>query len=58
MPRKTRSAWSGKAAQIDVHKAMYGMSADEFKFSDELCPVCGNRLDMFGWCGHGNIGGD
>jgi hypothetical protein len=53
-----RSAWTGEAAAIDVHKELYGMSADEFEFLDEACPVCGNRLDQFGWCGHGNIGGD
>ena len=55
---RSGSAWTGEAAKIDVHKAMYGMSADELVFTDELCWICGNRLDQFGWCGHGNIGGD
>jgi hypothetical protein len=52
------SVWAAEAKEIDVHKAIFGMSADEFKYLDEDCPTCGNRLDQLGWCGHGNIGGD
>lgn len=44
--------------EIDDHVRLYGMKADEFEYSDEVCPICDNRIDSLGWCGHGNIGGD
>ena len=44
--------------ELDDHVKYYGMRADEFEYLDELCPICDNRLDKLGWCGHGNIGGD
>ncbi len=43
---------------VDAHLARFGKRAADVKFLDELCPVCDNRQDEFGWCGHGNIGGD
>ncbi len=58
IPNQSRSVWLAEAIEIDVHKTLYGMSADQFEFLEEDCPICGNRLDQFGWCGHGNIGGD
>jgi len=44
--------------ELDDHVRRYGMRADEFKYLDETCPICDNRIDEFLWCGHGNIGGD
>jgi hypothetical protein len=43
--------------ELDDHVRLYGMRADEFKYLRETCPVCENRIDELGWCGHGNIGG-
>jgi hypothetical protein len=43
---------------LDDHVRLYGMRADEFEYTKELCPTCDNRIDGRGWCGHGNIGGD
>lgn len=51
------SQWTGELAEIDVHRKLYGKSADVFKYLDESCPVCGNRIDELGLCGHGNAGG-
>ncbi len=44
--------------ELDDHIKLYGMRADEFSYTNEICPTCDNRIDAFGWCGHGNIGGD
>jgi DNA-binding HxlR family transcriptional regulator len=44
--------------ELDVHVKMYGVTAEEFEYTDETCPTCDNRIDSMGWCGHGNIGGD
>jgi hypothetical protein len=44
--------------ELDDHVRLYGMRADEFQYSNEICPTCDNRIDSLGWCGHGNIGGD
>jgi hypothetical protein len=43
--------------ELDDHVKLYGMRAEEFRFTDELCSICNNRIDELGWCGHGNIGG-
>ena len=45
-------------ADLDDHIRLYGMRADEFRYTNETCPTCDNRIDELGWCGHGNIGGD
>ena len=58
MISQSDSVWLAEAAEIDVHKELFGKSADEFKYLDEDCPICNNRLDELGWCGHGNVGGD
>ena len=39
------------------HVRLYGKTADEFKYLDQICPICGGRIDEMGWCGCGNIGG-
>ncbi len=44
--------------ELDDHVRLYGMRADEFRYTDEICPTCNNRIDELGLCGHGNIGGD
>jgi hypothetical protein len=44
--------------ELDDHLRMYGKTAYEFRYLDETCPTCNNRLDELGWCGHGNVGGD
>ena len=44
--------------ELDDHVRLYGMRADEFRYSDEDCPICNNRIDSLALCGHGNIGGD
>lgn len=44
--------------ELDDHVRIFGMRADEFTYTDELCPTCENRIDSLGLCGHGNIGGD
>ncbi len=44
--------------ELDDHVRLFGMRADEFQYSKEICPTCDNRIDSLGWCGHGNIGGD
>jgi hypothetical protein len=44
--------------ELDDHVRLYGMRANEFEYSDETCPICNNRIDALGLCGHGNIGGD
>jgi hypothetical protein len=43
---------------LDDHVRLYGMKADEFEYTSDLCPICGNRIDSLALCGHGNIGGD
>lgn len=43
--------------ELDDHVRLYGMRADEFKYLSETCPICDNRIDELGLCGHGNIGG-
>jgi hypothetical protein len=43
--------------ELDDHVKLFGMRATEFEYTDEICPICNNRIDEFGWCGHGNIGG-
>jgi hypothetical protein len=45
-------------SDLDDHIRLYGMRADEFRYTNETCPTCDNRIDELGWCGHGNIGGD
>jgi hypothetical protein len=55
---RTKSAWSAEAAEIDIHRDLFGKSADEFVYLEEDCPMCDNRLDELGWCGHGSMGGD
>ena len=42
---------------LDDHVRLYGVRADDFEYTNELCPICDNRIDILGWCGHGNIGG-
>jgi hypothetical protein len=39
------------------HVRLYGKTADQFKYLDQICPICGGRIDEMGWCGCGNIGG-
>jgi hypothetical protein len=39
------------------HVKLYGKTADQFKYLDQICPICGGRIDEMGWCGCGNIGG-
>jgi hypothetical protein len=51
--------WSMSMEDLaDAHLARFGKRAADIKFLDEPCPVCDNRRDEFGWCGHGTIGGD
>jgi len=44
--------------ELDDHVKLYGVRADEFRYTNELCPICNNRIDGLGWRGHDNIGGD
>jgi hypothetical protein len=43
---------------LDDHVRLFGMRAEEFRYTDETCPICNSRIDELGLCGHGNIGGD
>jgi hypothetical protein len=60
--KQSRNPLSGDFASeleaSDDHFKLYGMRAEDFKYLDETCPTCENRIDQLGWCGHGNMGGD
>jgi hypothetical protein len=43
---------------LDDHVRLYGMRADEFEYTKEICPTCENRIGELGLCGHWIIGGD
>ena len=55
--RRPSDASDSYPKELDDHVRLYGVRADEFEYTDELCPICDNRIDGLGWCGHGNIGG-
>jgi hypothetical protein len=39
------------------HVRLYGKTADQFTYLDQVCPICGGRIDEMGWCGCGTTGG-
>jgi hypothetical protein len=41
----------------EEHVNRFGKPADQFRYLDQTCPICGGRIDELGWCGCGNIGG-
>ncbi len=42
------------AEDADPHVRMYGKKFYEVKYLDARCPVCGNRIDEFGYCSCGS----
>lgn len=51
-------AWSvGEPPGGEEHIQRFGKTAEEFRYLDHTCPVCGGRIDEMGWCGCGTIGG-
>ncbi len=47
----------GESPGGEEHIKRFGKTADEFRYLDQTCPVCGNRIDEMGWCSCGTIGG-
>lgn len=51
-------AWNvGEPPGGEEHIRRFGKTAQEFKYLDKTCPICGGNLDEMGWCGCGTIGG-
>jgi hypothetical protein len=43
---------------MDPHEEIFGKKAEDFKYSDDVCPNCNTRIDERGWCACDTIGGD
>ena len=41
--------------EIDTHFKLFGKHAWEVKYSDR-CPICGSRIDEYGFCACGSQG--
>jgi len=37
----------------DIHTSIWGKSAEEVVYTDEICSICGSRVDEFGFCACG-----
>ncbi len=44
---------SNSEALVDLHRERFGKKAEEVKYFEEICQVCGSRLDEFGYCACG-----
>lgn len=44
--------------EIDYHFRYFGKRASDVVYSAEICIFCNTRIDEFGLCGCGTIGGD
>jgi len=38
------------ADEDDIHVNIWGKRAEEVVYTDEICPICGSRVDEFGFC--------
>ncbi len=41
----------------EEHVKRFGTTADDFRYLNQTCPTCGNRIDAAGWCSCGIMGG-
>ena len=54
MPKKGIDDWM-VPEEIDTHFKLFGKHAWEVKYSDR-CPICGSRIDEYGFCACGSQG--
>jgi hypothetical protein len=52
---KEREEKAHEPDREDAHYKLYGKAYHEAKYSDEICPICGSRIDELGYCACGAV---